>query len=66
MGKGGEALKIFKENPVENLPYVFDFERRKDRKQIAEKLLANYFDIKKPYEEQISNFVKVLFILLIL
>lgn len=47
-------MEIFARKPIKVIPYLLGFQMRKDRKKLAEKVLARYFDPTKPYDEQLS------------
>ena len=54
-----KLLKQFVKDPVKFIPYLLEFELRNNRKEIATKINARYFNQEYDYEDQLVELEQV-------
>jgi len=54
-----KLLKQFDKDPVKFIPYLLEFELRNNRKEIATKINAHYFNQEYDYEDQLVELEQV-------
>lgn len=52
-------MEMLNDDPIKNIPYLLAFEMLDDKSEIAQKVINQYIDSRKPYKEQITRIVEV-------
>ena len=60
VSENGKTLKAFQQDPVKYIPYMLDLQLKEDKEDIAKKIMAQYFDSAKPYEDQLTAIEQVI------
>ena len=58
----GANLKTFKEDPIKYASYILGVDTRADARDIAKKVLDQYFDSTKSYDDQLKEMQQVIYI----
>lgn len=59
LAHGGHTMKEFKTDPLKYIPYMLDFELHKGSREIAKKIIDQYFDSERDYDSQLTEIEQV-------
>lgn len=60
LARNGTNLKTFKQDPIKYMPYILGIETHPKGREIAKIVLDKYFDLQKPFDDQLAEMEQVI------